>query len=196
MKQMKIIFFVLLFFNLISSCKPIVKTIYGVNKKIAFSNKKDYLKYVQKKYRFNVNNLYYADEKGYDNFMNSIAQNHVDYFYGIFLNDSIKVKKSMFLSENESCRGRILNEMNSVSKNIASENTEKDNVFSINTFYNVSTNKPLNFKTGSHKKLVLIFSYKFGQLREKDFEEIENLVNQNKEYDLYIISADRIYDLK
>lgn len=196
MKQLRIIILMFSVCNLIVACKPVKKTLYGINKEITFSNKKDYLEYVQKKYKFNANNLYYADERSYDNFMNNIAQNHVDYFYGIFLNDSIKVKKSMFLSENESCRGRILNEMNSVSKNIASENTEKDNVFSINTFYNVSTNKPLNFKTGSHKKLVLIFSYKFGQLREKDFEEIENLVNQNKEYDLYIISADRIYDLK
>ena len=178
------------------SCSPIIKTMYGVNKNIKFKNTNDYTYYLSKNYHFNIENLYYAqNETSYKELATDIINKHTDFFYGIFLNDTTQIKKSDFLIENESCRSRILKEINSMHKNNTPLNTQNNTLFKKNSFKNIVTDKPINLSANNRKKVVLVFSYKLGTLKENDFKEIEKLLFKN-EYDLYIISLDRVHDFK
>ncbi|WP_175620879.1 hypothetical protein [Chryseobacterium schmidteae] len=190
MKYLLLVFFAAISF----SCVPVMKEVYGVNKKIEFKNRKEYISHLQNKYNFNLKNLYYADEKSYDNLINHIVTNDLNYFYGIVLNDSIQIKRSGLI-KNESCSYSILNEMNAVPKELNSTNTEKNNFFVKNSFFNILNDEPLNLNSNERKKIILIFSYTMGQLRESDFVEIEKLFIENRKFDLYILTVDRVFDL-
>lgn len=192
---MKYIIFVLTFIFCLG-CSSVIKEVYGVNKNKKFNNINEYTSYINENYNFSTQDVYYAnDESVYNELVMDIITSHTNFFYGIYINDSIRVKKTDFLKENESCRGRILKEISNISEDPESTRLEKTTIFKDNLFKNIVTNKPLNLNTANRKKVILVFSYKLGTLLDKDFKEIKILLAEKK-YDLYIISVDRIHDLK
>lgn len=177
------------------SCTSVIKEVYGVNKNKEFRNIDEYISYISRQYHFSLKNLYYADDEAtYNALAMDIADSHTDFFYGIFINDSTQIKKTDFLKINESCRGRIMNEI-SIPTDKHADLLQKTITFKGNSFKNSITGQSMDLNTSNRKKIILLFSYKLGSLREKDFKEIEKLLTE-KGYDLYIISLDRIHDLK
>ncbi len=191
MKYLLLVFFAAISF----SCVPVMKEVYGVNKKIEFKNRKEYTSHLQNKYNFNLKNLYYADEKSYDNLINHIVTNDLSYFYGIVLNDSIQIKRAGLI-KNESCSYSILNAINTIPKELNSTNTERNDFFIRNSFFNILNDEPLNLNSNERKKIILIFSYTMGRMNKSDFAEIEKLFIANKKFDLYILTVDRVFDLE
>lgn len=190
MKYLLLVFFAVISF----SCVPVMNEVYDVNKKIEFKNRKEYINHLQNKYKFKVENLYYTDKKSNGNLINHIINNKINYFYSILLNDTIQIKRTGMV-KNESCSASILNAMNAIPKELNSSNTERTDFFIKNSFFNILNDESLNLNFSEKKKIILIFSYTMGQLRESDFSEIEKLFIKNKNYDLYILTVDRVFDL-
>lgn len=186
----------LIIFFVIIACKPVIKTVYGINRNIEFIDRPSYIEFLKKKHHFDFKNMYYANDETYNNFIYTIADSKIDYFYGVFINDSVKINKSKFLSENQSCRGRIMGEIENANSNLREEDFTIDYLLLKNKFYNIIDDQPLKLDFNKKKIIFLIFSYKMGSLRKKDFEEIEKLFNNKKDYVLYILNIDRIEDLK
>lgn len=182
----------LLLLSLVSltiSCNSIIKEVYGVNKNHHFETKQKYLEYINKKYQIDAKKVFLIPKDKHNEFMNMVIENKVDYFYGIYLNDSTRFAKTDKILLNQSCYGRILDEIKSSST--INRKTEKDMNLKKIDFYNLLTNEKLNLNNSETKKILLLFSVKFGRLRNKDFKEITKLIKGNEDYELKIISVDQ-----
>lgn len=189
MRHLYLIVILLLFY----SCKPLVKTVYGVNKEIKFKSLNEYRDYVSSKYHIDLTKFYYLDSNSYYDFINLVIQTKTDYFFGTFLNDSTEIKKSDYLTKNESCVGRVLKEINYSAK----ENNPlkvKNESLKTHSFVNITTTAPLQFSNDNRNKIVLIYSYKAGTINKNDFIQIQNLVNSTTTHDLVILSIDNVFD--
>ena len=185
---MKMYFQLLLLLILVASCKPIVTTIYHVNKEVHFNSIEEYKQAAENKYGLNTAHIYYPPESDYQYLVNLIIARKIDYFYGIFPNDSSSFIFSEFLGNNESCLGRILKEIENPDHLV-----RKDELFKQTSFFNLSTGEPISFKNSGKKKLVLIFAHTQGLLKKKDFLEIQKFVKDKDEYELVIVSIDPVY---
>lgn len=182
----------LIFFLSIISCKPVVTNLYGINKKSNYKNKEEYLETIKKLYKIDFQNLYFVESEDYSDFMHNVAENKIDYFYGTFISVNKKLEKSKFLSENQSCSSRVLNEINSI-ENLESKNYFDDNLFQ-NKLKNIKNNKEFTYKNGS-KVIVIIISPKFGKFHKNDFKEVENIVSSKNDYQVVFIAVDDISNL-
>ena len=169
---------------------------YGTNKELNFRSRKAYTSWVHEKYRIDSTRLFYIAKNSYSNFIHLVVESKLDYFYGIFENDSIVLRKSNYLEKNESCIRRVLGEINTISKNNSNKVLQlKDTTFKSLTFYNIVSDIQLKMQNDNRKKIILIFSYKAGTITRNDFEQIQTAVEQIQGYDLLIISLDNLYDL-
>ena len=189
---MKNIMLILLLFTL--SCKESQKMFYGTNKTLEFKSLTDYKNFISKKYDIDLHNLYYLNGKDYDTFTNYIVEKKVDYFLGTFENDSTQFLKSAFLRDNQSCYGRIRTEVSGLN---ALENLNKiSNPILRNTdLLNINTQKRLDFVPGK-RKVILLISYKMGNVHKKDFNKLEDLIKNLGNYELCVISLDNISNLE
>jgi hypothetical protein len=188
-------FLSILMFATFVSCKSLVKTTYGMNKNIEFKSQQEYENYVFKKYKIKAETIYYSDAQSFSPFLSSVVEKKVDYFYGIFQNDSLELRRSSNLLANQSCSARVLHEINTA-KIDGDSSVTVNNIFKKLTFLNLSSHEKLNLTRGKKHKVILVFSYKAGLVRKDDFERVERLLSSMPDYELIVISLDRIDRLK
>ena len=188
---MKVFIFLIAFIS--TSCNSGEKLIFGANKDKKFSSIKEYRAYMKAMYSFDQKQFYYADQKNYDSLLYYVAGNKIDYLLGIFENDSIEYKKSLFLDDNESCIGRIVNEIEVISKSGKSEKIRND-FFHNNRFINLENQQILDMQSSKTKKVILVVSYKLGRIHKNDFTKIEEIVNQQMDYELIVLSLDKVFN--
>jgi hypothetical protein len=189
---MKNIVLILLLFTL--SCKVSQKIFYGTNKILEFKSLAEYKNYIFKKYDFDLHNLYYLEGKDYDTFMDYIFENKLDYFLGTFENDSTQFLKSAFLRDNQSCYARIETEVRGLSP-LENLNKISNPIIKNTELLNINTQKKLDFAAGK-RKVILLISYKFGNIHKNDFNKLEALIKNLNDYELCVISLDRIFNLE
>jgi len=189
---MKSIILILLLFTL--SCKESQKIFYGTNKTLEFKSLTDYKKYISKKYDIDLHNLYYLSGKDYGTFLGYVVENKLDYFLGTFENDSTQFKKSAFLRDNQSCYGRIRTEVSGLNT-LENLNKISNPIIKNTSFLNINTQKRLDFVPGK-RKVVLLISYKMGNVHKKDFNKLEALIKNLGNYELCVISLDNISNLE
>ena len=170
------------------SCKAFVNVVYHPKKVVQFDDLEDYKITADKKYKINTENLYYISDSAYSSFINLIITQDIDYFYGIFIDDTSKIISSPFLKENPGCRGRIISELD-----ISSYTKTRDEIFRQFQFVNISTGKTLKFTDNGKKKLVLIFAHTAGLMMRKTFVELQKEVKRRSDYEVFIISLDPVY---
>lgn len=187
---MKIYIFLIAFISVF--CNSGEKLFFGANKDRNFSSVEEYRNYMKKTYSFDQNQFYYSDPKNYDSLLYYVARSKIDYLLGIFENDSIEYKKSFFLSDNESCVGRIASEIDTINKVGKSEKI-RNNFFHNNRFINIETKQILNMHSSKAKKVILVVSHKLGRIHKNDFSKIEEIVNQAKGYELIVLSLDKVF---
>lgn len=188
---MKYTFFILFIITALISCKPILSGIYGINKDISFQSLNEYKNFITSRFEINVNQLYLIEPTHYNSFMDWVIQNKVDYFAGIFLDDSTQIRKSEHLLQNQSCTGRVLAEIKNA-ETLTPVATQQSMPLKTFSFYNAVTKEPLTFTDNNRKKIVLVFSYKSGTLNKKDFKEVQALVEAKPGFELWIISLDQV----
>lgn len=172
-------------------CNSGEKLIFGANKDKTFSSLSEYKSFMRDKYGINSKQFYQADEKSYNSLLYYIAGNKIDYLLGIFENDSIEYKKSIFLEDNESCVGRITNEIEAISK-LGGTEKKRNIFFQQNRFINFEDQKKLDWHNSQTIKVVLVVSYKLGRIHKNDFIKIEEIVRHHTGFELIILSLDKI----
>lgn len=182
-------YIIIILISITFSCKPIFESVYQTKKGIDFRSVEEYKTTAETKYRINTNNLYYTTRPYHFNFIDILNATKTDYYYGIFTNDSSKVFPSKYLLDNQSCLGRVIREIGQ-----PLDSAGKDELFKKIAFVNISTNRPLEFNSNGKKKIVMIFGYTQGLLRRKEFVEIQKMVQQRNDCELFIMSVDPVYE--
>jgi len=182
---------VVLAYNL--SCNSAPKVLYGANKERTFASKNDYSAFINEKYGFKPDYLFFADNKSYDSLLYYTVGNGIDYFFGSFTSDTVEFKKSDFLSDNESCYGRVELEIRNIKEN---KGLRKPNYFfRNNSFINIVNGQKLELNKLNKKSIVLVISHKLGRIHHKEFAKIERLVESFPDIQLLVLSLDNVYTL-
>lgn len=196
-----ITFFIVL---LATSCQPIIKQMYSVNKNLSFKSVAEYLDFFEKTNKIEGDNLLYLDSSSQYRFLNEVVSDKLATFYGTFLNDSIELIKSDFLQENMGCMSRVLNEIKNSSVKYDYVDTKDQSLFvknynfKKNVFWYLKDNKKFQFDNSSQKLSVfLIYSTQLGTLFKKDFLTLQKYADENRnQVKLFFISLDKCYNLK
>jgi hypothetical protein len=180
-------------------CRNYITRQYKLNRAFVFTGRQDYLNAVSRENGFDAASVLYVDSIHFNDFL-QILNGTGTVYLGSFLNDSTAIKKSDLLKENESCIGRMESE---IDKNIAIADLSSAALdTSLNlahyTFYSVKDNRQVSI-TGGPKKItiVLLYTYAFGTLYTKLYNEIKKAYQKNTaNAALYIITADPVYYLQ
>jgi hypothetical protein len=177
----------LILLSAVISCKAIYSEMSGMNKTYTFKNKSDYTTFFSSKYHYDKQKIFFVNKDQYWDFFEYISKEKSSYFYGITLNDSLKIEDS-FLNENKSCLGRI-------SKIINSTNTVYETKSSkISSFEFINTeNRKIDFNIG--KSIIFLISPKLGSGINKDIYKLtKEIKNRNSlQTNYYFICIDTPY---
>lgn len=192
---------ILISFFFLFSCTTILKKSFKVNRKFSFNSKSGYYNYLVNKKGFPKEQILFLDSISYINFGQKalMVENPMIYF-GSFLNDSVSIKKSPFLKDNQACIGRMKSE---IEKNLSmavyadSAVELKMNLSEFNLCYLYDKSKFSTVNNKKRLKIFLIYYYSFGTFYDTLYKEIEEIcLNNIEKTDLYIISVDPVYALK
>ncbi len=199
MKKIKLIF--LFFFCLgFVACKMYTVKKYHLERNFNFKDRQSFLNYLNKKNLFDEHQLLYLDSASYLSFyLEKLQQDSSVIYQGCYLNDSICINRSRFLSENTSCMGRIQKE---VAANL-SLTTFPDSILvkvkniSSYTLRYLKDDAIFNISAYQKKiKLFLVYTYATGTYYDslyKDILAINKLNNSNA--DIFIICIDPLHTL-
>ncbi len=173
---------------------------YHLERDFNFKDKQSFLNYLNRKKIFDENQLLYLDSASYLNFyLEKLQQDSSVIYQGCYLNDSICINRSRFLSENTSCMGRIQNE---VALNL-SLSTYPDSILvkvkniSSYTLRYLKNDAVFNISAFQKKiKIFLVYTYATGTYYDslyKDILAINKSNNSNAE--VFIICIDPLHTL-
>ncbi len=191
------LFFLLFLF----SCTSLIKKATKSGRKFSFNSKSDYYNYLIIKKEFSPNQIIFPDSSSYISFGQTVLmEEDIVIYLGSFLNDSVSLKKSPLLKDNQACIGRMNKE---IAKNL-SLTDYPDSI--INTginlsrynFYYLEDHKKFTLSNTSNRlKIFLLYYYPFGIGYDKLYKEIQEACLKYKDKtELYIICIDPVYYLK
>lgn len=174
----RLCFYFFLFFSLVG-CKPIYKSVNGINKQINFVSLNDYKNYLNEHTNLDTKKIYFVDNKNYSDLIFDVYKKRIIYYYGIFENNEL-IADGSNLKDKNSCYGSILKAIDT-----NSNNTEFIGESNITKFSYFNINKNLVTINLTKKTVVFVYSYKLGKLSKT----LEHLINESQENDTlnYII---------
>ncbi|MBU3713540.1 MAG: hypothetical protein FGM46_01170 [Ferruginibacter sp.] len=183
------------------SCTAFIKQKYGLQRPFRFDTKKDFLRVIEKENLFPSKNILYIDSSSViDFFQDMVQKENISIYIGAYLNDTILIKRSDYLNENESCRGRIENEMllNTYRKEYPDSLKIKTKKFSSYKLCRLSNNSAFVIDKDLGKlTFFLLYSYSSGTYYRPLYQKAFELQHNNPDnIDIYIISTDPIQWLK
>jgi hypothetical protein len=166
---------------------------FHVNRKFTFTNRTDYLQFLNKSFALKPEQIVYLDSSSERRFFSQINTGEVSEYFGSFINDSVEIKKSAFLKENVACIGRILREIDAKSGSIADSLLGVNNTMKQFRLWNAKTDQQLDLNSDRKVKVFLLYSYGFGTYFNSLYKDIAE-VSKNKSDNLsvYIISLDPV----
>jgi hypothetical protein len=190
------IYIVVLITVTLSGCRYLIARKYNLNREFTFNSRTEYFNHLQKKYSFASSQVLYPDSSSQQAFLFEISQARLMQYYGSFLNDSVELKKSERLSENLSCMGRILNEMELHFDKKNSGDVIANSTFRTKYFRIGADDSRFGFKEDNKLKIFLLYSYAMGSYSDDFYKEISNWVRERKDkVEIFIISMDPIQTL-
>jgi hypothetical protein len=172
-----------------------------MDRKFSFKTLSEYYDYLINKKKFQPNQILFIDSISYAKFGQQVlmVENPMIYI-GSFLNDSVSIKKSDFLKDNQACIGRMKGE---IENNLGMTNypdsmvETKINLANYNFFFLHDKNKFSLLNSKKSLKVFLLYYYPLGTYYDKLYKEIEDACLKNIEKtELYIICVDPVYMLK
>lgn len=167
------------------SCVTTYKTLNNA-KAIEFKDKKEYATYFQSKYGIDENKIYFLDKESAGDFFRYINEQGVSYFYGITLNDSLKINDP-YLNEMSSCSGRVSQIINEQGKQY---NTITTKLTTFN-FKDINQNK-LDISKG--KSVIFLVSTQFGKSINETIKDLseETAALNNPDINYYYLTVDNL----
>ncbi len=179
------------------SCKMMAKSKYQMGRKFDFKTKKEYIDFLSKKNLFDTARVYFMDERSYVNFVNERMQGDSSLVYqGMYFNDSMRIRRGKMLNDNQSCWGRIQNEIqhNLDLVDYPDSIIEIGHRLSGYGIYRVSDTDKFSMDQSARKlKIFLVYCYQFGTYYDRLYKDLSAM---GKKYatkaDIYIISIDPV----
>ena len=185
------------------SCYTISKKKYHLNREFDFAKKEDYLKFIKKEKALPVEKLLYLDSSSYNDYLiGLIGKNNQSaiIYQGTYLNDSVQIKHNEFLKENESCYGRIEDQIlsNIYLRKIPDSLLIKGKKLSQFKIFHLNNNEPFDIRKENNQYNVFLGSiHKAGTYYHDFYKKMIELQKKNSfVMNLYIILLDPIYQLK
>ena len=181
---------------LLSSCKAIIENMYGMNRRMPFSTRAEYIHYLETKKNYPLSSILVPDSSSYSGFLFYTFEKDVGLLYGSFLNDTTQIRKSDYLKENINCMGRILKDLED---NLGKIDQIPDSLlvkYDFNQFRFKEASSGKDYRMDHSQKplkLFLLYYYRSGRYFDPVFKEVmEFALAHEKEVDLKIIVTDRI----
>jgi hypothetical protein len=170
---------------------------YGIEKPLPFKTKEQYIGYLKESGDFDMNQVLYLDSSSYYKMGSEILPSDSSVaFLGCFLNDSISIRKSPFLIENQSCYGRMLQDIESAMEQEHYDDSILNKNIQIGKFnlYPLMGGKKFNCSGNPEKlKIILLYGFFFGKYYKRFYREIAEIQRKNSvKADLYIFSMDPV----
>lgn len=183
----------LLFVLLIVSCagcKTLITKKYQLNRQMPFHSKTEYLRYLSSEYGFLAENLLSIDSASFYEYLSK----GLNIYVGTFINDSVQYAKSPFLKDNQACMGRIEKELKAIQAN---ERSSFDSSIRLKDLGLKYANNRQSVNVLSNKKSIVLinYSYALGTYYDKLYKEFVASCQNNKDFELYVISMDWLYHL-
>ena len=193
------IFISFCFLILFSSCKILFKKAYHMGAHMNYKTKSAYISYLKRKH-FPIDKIVFLDSVTYLKFAEFIAKDASNVYYGAFVNDSTQLKKSAYIYNNQSCSGRMNNEIDSILKLSVFPDLALvyNPVFIKYPLHYLNNNKLLQGIISNKKILICLFySYTQGTYYNKLYREIFAAVKEHENWaDLLIITLDNVSYIK
>lgn len=185
--------------SLLFSCKAWISKKYHFNQEFPFKTPEGYLSYLEKKKGFDLSHVIYPDTSTLENFLFYISKNQLAEYYGSLINDSTEIKKTESLQDNLSCMGRVINEINTNSKqgSITDTNLAKNDFYKYNFRFISSKNKFDLNNSPKPLKIILLYTYSYGTYFDSFLKEMNKFSKEHeKDAEVYIISLDYPFHFK
>jgi hypothetical protein len=179
------------------SCKTLLTEKYRFNKPFSFESKSLYLEYLKSKYGFPAEHVLYPDSTSRDALGNDIIKAKLAQYYGTFINDTLEVRKTELLSENLSCIGQVLKEIENNSNDNYGNGVAINKNFRNYHFKIAVNDSDFIFNSDKKIKIFLLYAFAMGSYFDNFFRDVMNWVqNKNGKLEVFIIDLDPIQNLK
>jgi len=197
---MKTIFYLFLIF-FFAGCKLIAKTTFHTGRTFVFKTKQGYEQHLANKKDLSSFEQLYVDSLFYVKVLSSISAPDASLVYqGCYLNDSVVIKTSNAFNQKKYCPGLIFTEINNliVHHNLYDSSQQANLNLSRFVFRGLKDGRIFSIGHSSpNLKIVLTYSYAFGNYYDQLFAEIKALQQKNKQHlEVVLISIDPVYQLK
>jgi hypothetical protein len=168
-----------------------------VNEHHVFNDKSAYRNYLKNNTGFQNTKILYVDSKSYMPYVNDYLQKDSSMLLvGFFANDSTKLKRSEFLSENSSCEGRIIMEIKETiqNKQVPDSILERNMLFKQIGFKYLSDNRTFSIQEcKAPLKLFVNYSTEMGLLYLDMYKKIIDLqYGDSRNVEVFVISMDPV----
>lgn len=187
-------------FFLFVSCKTPEKMNYGMARKFEFGSKESYLRYLVREKGFPESAILFVDSASYQCFLKDVLIDDGSIAYlGIFLNDSLSIRKSDPLKNEESFTFQsvqgFLNNFNQSAK--PESRLLKKIILSHYRFKFLNLNAYAFPVSGNTVPvLILLYSFSYGTYYDKLYREAKKILKKYKgKLELLIILTDEVYNL-
>jgi hypothetical protein len=197
----KIKFYLLLFatvlFNI--SCLKIAEKKYGLNRHYTYKKQQDYLDQITRENGLNASQLVYLDSASYSNLIfTNYSSFSLTPYLGSYFNDSVSVKKTDFLLDNEACVGRIEQETENILVSNRTDTFARDTLINLArlNFFRLSDDRIIRlFDKDKKATIIMMYVYQFGSYYKNLFKAMEALrLKYEKDVNVYILTMDPIYE--
>ncbi|MCP9753030.1 hypothetical protein EGI32_18925 [Ferruginibacter sp. HRS2-29] len=177
-----------------SGCIKMAVKKYKLGRQFGDIKKEEYLRQISIENAVDPSLFLYPDSASYIPFGSSSS---INLYYGCFINDSVSIKKSDFLLDNQSCIGRINKEIENIIISRQIDSFAKDTGINLSrlNFLRLADDQKVKLVNGEKKlSIILIYMYAFGTYYKGLYKEITDVCKKYEQYcDLHIISMDPIY---
>lgn len=178
------------------SCRLWINQKYQLGRSINFANRVAYIQAVEKEKIIPIGQLLYIESTALPLFYQEvIKKSNAIVYLGTYLNDTLCLKKSVELQENESCWGRIEKEINV--QMLLSNSTDsiwcRTEALSKYPFRYVESDELFDSKAFGKWTIYLLYSYSLGSYYNRLYQSVFELQKKypNK-LNVYVINLDPI----
>lgn len=178
---------------ILCSCKSWVSKKYGFNRPFNYAGKHDFLAKLHQR-NIDSNCIYVTNPTGLNPLIYWLGTNNPPLYIGLFMNDSVMLKRSDFLKDNQSCMGRLENEISQNLEQIRSNTAVPfDTLAILNSIpmYQLSSGKRRNSLISGKPTLFMYYLDGRGTYYDDLFKEVDRIYQQQKgTVDLVILCCD------
>jgi hypothetical protein len=183
------------------SCTAIAKNKYHIGREFSFHSRNEYLSYFTNKGLFKGEQVLYIDSVSFFRFyMEKIGPDSSVVYLGTYLDDSTWIRKSSFLQDNNSCSGRMQDEIEANLEKSAYPDSVlvSGRKMSRYALKHLDGDSSFIFKNQQGKRTVfLLYAYGFGTYYDHFYKDILKIRKKHpSSVNVYLVCVDPVYRLK